>query len=54
VAREISTILAGLESGRKLLISVLNAGGVQLPAGYDPEDSSNFLGNDAVMDQEEL
>jgi hypothetical protein len=54
VAREISTILAGLESGRKLLIGVLSAGGVQLPAGYDPEDSSNFLGNDAVLDQEEL
>jgi hypothetical protein len=37
--REITTTLAGLETGRKMLISALAAGGVQVTADYDPPET---------------
>jgi hypothetical protein len=37
--REISTTLAGLEAGRKMTISALAAGGVQVSFEYDPPDA---------------
>jgi hypothetical protein len=37
--REISTTLAGLEAGRKLLLGALAAGGVKLSADYDPPEA---------------
>jgi hypothetical protein len=37
--REITTTLAGLETGRKMLISALAAGGVQVAPDYDPPDA---------------
>jgi hypothetical protein len=37
--REINTTLAGLEAGRRLIISALAAGGVQIPVAYDPPEA---------------
>jgi hypothetical protein len=37
--REISTTLAGLETGRKMIIGALAAGGVQISFDYDPPDA---------------
>ena len=38
VSREVTTTLAGLEEGRKILIGALAAGGVSLPQEFDPPD----------------
>lgn len=40
-SREVTTMLAGLEAGRKMLISALAAGGAILPPELDPPDSNN-------------
>ena len=37
-SREVTTTLAGLEAGRKIIIGALAAGGVVLPQEYDPGD----------------
>ncbi len=37
-SREVTTMLAGLEAGRKILIGALAAGGATLPAEFDPPD----------------
>jgi hypothetical protein len=37
--REISTTLAGLEAGRRMIIGALAAGGVQISFDYDPPDT---------------
>lgn len=39
--REITTTLGGLETGRKMMISALAAGGVVIAAEYDPGDASD-------------
>jgi hypothetical protein len=38
-SREVTTMLAGLEAGRKILIGALAAGGAALPAEYDPPEA---------------
>jgi hypothetical protein len=53
-SREVATILAGLETGRKWLIGALAAGGVVLEAGYDPEDAGTDLASWALLDEEEI
>jgi hypothetical protein len=40
-SREVTTMLAGLEAGRKMLISALAAGGAALPEELDPPDTNN-------------
>jgi hypothetical protein len=37
-SREVTTTLAGLEAGRKMMIGALAAGGVIVPSEYDPAD----------------
>jgi hypothetical protein len=39
--REINTTLAGLETGRKMIIGALAAGGVQVAPEYDPVDAQD-------------
>lgn len=46
-SREVTTMLASLEAGRKMMISALAAGGVILSSEYDPADVDEPLISDA-------
>ncbi len=49
VSRELRTMLAGLEGGRKLTISALAEGGVILPEAYDPAGLVDLFPGEAFI-----
>jgi hypothetical protein len=51
VSRELTTMLSGLEAGRKLTISALAEGGVTLPDAYDPIGLVDLFPDEAFIQE---
>ena len=51
IFRAVTTTLAGLETGRKVTISALAAGGIALPADYDPTNVSELFPSSLLLNK---